>query len=256
MTSQSAPLSLQVVHGLDDLRGQELSDADLLDAYPWPESGGWVRAMMVTTLDGAAAGSDTVSKSLTSKADQRVFRAVRRFADAVLVGAQTIRSERYTPMKAHPEDGAQRAAAGQLPAPTLVVASRSLDLPWDLPVWSSSAQTPIVLTGHDADEKALDEAKKHADVVQLERLRPADFIATLQARGLRRINCEGGPRLLHDLVTDGCLDEADITVAPLFAGTGTTPDTPTLVDPARGRLVHVLLGDDNLITRYLMGAPC
>ncbi len=47
-----------------------------------------VRAMMLTTLDGAVAGPDGVSRSVTSPSDGRVFAATRRYADAVLIGAR------------------------------------------------------------------------------------------------------------------------------------------------------------------------
>ncbi|MEZ5114394.1 MAG: dihydrofolate reductase family protein [Nocardioidaceae bacterium] len=77
----------------------DLSRDDVAAAYPWPDSGPWVRAMMVTTLDGAAAGPDGLSGSISSAADQMVFNAVRRFADCVLVGSGTLRAEEYTPMR-------------------------------------------------------------------------------------------------------------------------------------------------------------
>ena len=55
--------------------------------------------------------------------------------------------------------------------------------------------------------------------------------------------CEGGPRWLHDLVAAGVVDEADITVAPLFAGNATTPRTPALEAVTQMRLTQVLTGD-------------
>ena len=90
-----------------------LDDEQVLASYPWPVDGRWVRAMMVTTLDGAAAGPDGLSGSISSSVDKQVFDAVRRLADAVLVGAGTIRAEGYGPMRAKPADQQRRAAAGQ-----------------------------------------------------------------------------------------------------------------------------------------------
>ena len=55
--------------------------------------------MMVTTLDGAAAGPDGLSGSISGEADKLVFDAVRREADAVLIGAGTMRAERYGPFR-------------------------------------------------------------------------------------------------------------------------------------------------------------
>lgn len=231
----------------------ELDDDQILDAYPWPEQGTWVRAMMVTTLDGAAAGPDGLSGSISGTADGAVFDAVRRLADAVLVGAGTLRSERYGPLKAKPEDQARRAAAGQAPAPVLVFVSASLDLPWDEPVFAESSCTPIVVTGLAATADRLAEAERHCDVVRLdvERFDPAAVIAELERRGLRHIVCEGGPTLLHEIVAAGLCDEADITVSPMFAGTSRTPRSPVLEAVSQLTLAQVIAADSFLMARYL-----
>ena len=81
-----------------------VADDDLPDHYPWPDEGQWVRAMMVCTLDGAAAGPDGLSGSISGPADHAVFAAVRRFADVVLVGGGTVKAEGYGPMRAQDRD--------------------------------------------------------------------------------------------------------------------------------------------------------
>ncbi|MGN6413709.1 dihydrofolate reductase family protein [Flexivirga sp.] len=240
------------VHGPLPLTGGDpLTEDDLLQVYPWPGSGAWLRAMMVTTLDGAAAGPDQLSGSVSSPADQLVFNAVRRDADAVLIGAGTLRAEQYTPMRAKPADTARREAAGQLPAPVIAVVSRSLDLPWQLPVWRESTHRPLVLAPAGVDPGRLETAREHADVIELDRTDPEAIVGALVQRSLTRIVCEGGPRLLRDLVAADLVDEADITVSPVFAGTETSPPTPSLPRVNRFRLAHVLHGDDTLMLRYL-----
>lgn len=229
---------------------RDLDDEGVLAAYPWPEAGRWVRAMMVTTLDGAAAGPDALSGSISSDADRAVFDGVRRLADAVLVGAGTVRAEDYQPMRAKPADAAARERNGQLPAPVLAIVSRSLELNWAHPRFTESTHTPIVLTVEGAT--GLDEARAHADVIALpgESVAPAAGLAALESRGLRRIVCEGGPTLLHELVSADLVDEADITVSPTFAGTGESPRTPA-IDPVRYQLAHALTEDDFVMLRYL-----
>jgi riboflavin biosynthesis pyrimidine reductase len=232
-------------------RGEDLTAHEVAERYPWPEARPWVRAMMVTTLDGAAVGPDGLSKSVTSAADQLVFNAVRRFADVVLIGAQTIRAERYTPMMAKPEDAVRRAAHGQAPAPVLAVVSGSLDLPWDLPVWSESTHRPIVLTHEASAVDRLDRAREHADVIALPALAPEQMIEALIARGLRRIVTEGGPTLLRELIAADLVDEADITLSSVFSGTAESPDTAMLPEVRDFRLEQVLEQDGFLMTRYL-----
>lgn len=231
--------------------GERLSDDDVSASYSWPASGPWVRAMMVTTLDGASAGSDGLSDSVSSDADQVVFAAVRRYADAVLVGSGTLRAEQYTPMQADPANAKQRGADGQLEAPVVAVVSGSLKLPWELPIWTESTHQPLVITQAGGDDQRLAEARRHADVVVLDEVTPLAIVDALVERGLRRIICEGGPQLLRNLVEADVIDEADITLAPIFAGTGDSPSTDSLPDVSHFRLAHVLQGDGTLMMRYL-----
>lgn len=241
------------VHGPLPLTGTNtLTEEDLLRSYPWPGSTRWVRAMMVTTLDGAAVGPDGLSGSVSSPADQLIFNAVRRDADAVLIGAGTLRAEEYTPMRAKPADSERREAAGQLPAPVVAVVSGSLELPWELPIWHESACRPIVLTEVGAaDAGRLATAREHADVIELEQTSPQAIVDALLERKLTRIVCEGGPHLLRDLVAADLVDEADITVSPVFAGTEKSPSTSSLPKVTEFRLAHALYGDDTMMLRYL-----
>ncbi len=234
-----------------DQAGEHLSDEEVARSYAWPEARPWVRAMMVTTLDGASAGSDGLSDSVSSDADQVIFAAVRRYADAVLVGSGTLRTEQYTPMKANPADAGQREADGQRAAPVVAVVSGSLKLPWELPIWTESTHRPLVITEAGADEDRLAEAQKHADVVILDEVTPQTIVDALIERGLRRIVCEGGPQLLRNLVEAGVVDEADITLAPLFAGTENSPSTNSLPDVSHFGLEQVLQGEGTLMMRYL-----
>jgi riboflavin biosynthesis pyrimidine reductase len=229
-----------------------VDDDQVVDAYPWPQVRRWVRAMMVTTLDGAAAGPDGLSGSISGEADKLVFDAVRRHADAVLIGAQTLRAERYGPMRAKAQDAEARRAQGLAPAPRLAVVSRSLDLPWDDPVFSESALPVLVLTGPTADPELVARANERCEVVNVAGDGdPRAFVEALEERGLRRIVCEGGPTLLRHLVAAGMVDEADITVSPVMTGTGTSPDTPRLPSVVGFYLVQVLTADGFLMGRYV-----
>ena len=77
----------------------------------------------------------------------------------------------------------------------------------------------------------------------------------LAGRGLRRVLCEGGPRLLGEMVADGLLDDLCLTFSPLLRG-GDAPralnGAPTA--PRRMRLAHVLEEDGTLLTRWLREA--
>ncbi len=239
----------------DDLT-DDLTDDEVRDAYPWPADERWVRAMMVTTLDGAAAGPDGLSGSISSAVDKAVFNAVRRLAAAVLVGAGTIRAEDYGPMRAKPEDADARSAAGLAPAPVLAIVTGSLDLDFESELFTDSTMRPLVITGSDPDPDRATAARVHGDLVVCPEEKPsaATILRVLEERGLLRIVCEGGPTLLESLVADDLLDEADITVSPTFAGTARTPRTSGLESVAGLELAHVLHAESFLMCRYLRPA--
>ena len=60
----------------------------------------WVVLSMISTADGATA-IDGNSAKLGGPADREVFLHLHRSADCVLVGAQTIRQDSYSPLPAH-----------------------------------------------------------------------------------------------------------------------------------------------------------
>lgn len=248
MTSEQPPLEMVV-----GPTPGPLDAAAAVAAYPWPEERRWVRANMVMTLDGAAVGPDGLSGTITSAGDQLVFRAIRRMSEVVLVGAETIRAERYSPMRRGEDEQRRRKELGLSPAPVVTIVTLSLDLPWNEPLFASSTVTPIVLTAEAADPERVALARRHADVVVLpgDRVRPADALAALEERGLRRVVCEGGPRLLAELVEADLLDEADITISPRFVGSQGTPRTPPMAAATGFELVHVIRDGDFLVNRYV-----
>ena len=71
-------------------------DAPLREVYAAPE-GPWLRANMVSTVDGAATGDNGTSTSINNAIDQVVFDLLRELSDAIVVGAGTLRAEQYRP---------------------------------------------------------------------------------------------------------------------------------------------------------------
>ncbi len=240
---------MRILLGLPDARaplGAALPD----DAYDWPQDGPWTRVTMLRTLDGGVAGPDGKSGSVSSPLDREVLGEVRRRADAVVVGAETLRIERYGPMRARDDALEERRQAGQADAPVLVVVSGSLDLPWEEDVFTESTITPIVATGRSATKAGLERAAAHATVLQVdeERVSASGLLGALHERGLRRVVCEGGPGLLAGFAADDVVDEVCLTVAPL------QPAMVPASDPAEGprgfELVQLLEHESFLFARY------
>lgn len=229
-----------------------------LDAwYPWPPGRPWLRCMMVMSLDGGFRGSDGRSHALSSAADQRVLLQGRRFAHAVIIGAETMRRERYQALRCG--NDATREEAGLDAEPALVIVSASLDLPWDDGALADRTSRPIVVTTQHAPAESLRRAQDAADVIVLpsdrvgpgDRVAPQALIEVLRARGLFHLVCEGGPHLLADLIRAHVVDEADITIAPLLAGGGQIVTASAMDEPIGLQLASLLEHRGWLFSRYV-----
>ncbi|HEX3962858.1 MAG TPA: pyrimidine reductase family protein [Trebonia sp.] len=232
-----------------------LDDAALARLYGYPaDRGRLVRGNMVGSIDGAAA-VDGLSGGLSSPADRRVFWLLRGLADVILVGAGTARAEGYRPTRAAVSWAALGLRAGRPSAPPLALVSRSLDLDPAAPL---IAQAPadartIVITcaASPADRRAAlasvaDVIVAGDDSVDLEAA-----LSALADRGLARVLCEGGPRLLSDVIADGLLNELCLTIAPVLAGPGPVRVLGGSPFPARRlSLAHLLEEDGVLFARY------
>jgi riboflavin biosynthesis pyrimidine reductase len=224
--------------------------------HRWPPAERpWVLANMVAGLDGSTAVGGRVGE-LSSPVDADLFRMLRALADVVLVGAGTVRRERYGPVRLSDHLRAERTNEGRPPVPPLAVVSRSLELDFDAPVFAEAdPESPtIVLTSASAPADRVRAAEGHAEVVIAgeDQVDPAAAMAALGARGARIVLCEGGPTLLGGLVAADALDELCLTIAPVMGGdplpVALTPDGPGPL--ARFRLEHVLNAGSDLFLRF------
>lgn len=205
-----------------------LSDSEISDCYQWPsdEIGRpWVRANMVTSVDGRVTGSTRRSGDVSSAADRRVLRILRATCDAVLVGSTTALTETYGPVKIAAALADIRLSSGRTAEPKAVVATGSGRLPADCP-WLTNPGGAIVLTCRTAKSGHLREVAR----VLVHGEQSVDLkagIAELGRLGLRRILCEGGPTLLNSMLRAGLVDELCATTTPMLVG----PVAPGMAGP-------------------------
>ena len=239
---------------------REWSLAELAAAYAYPEPapGGpqpWLRANMVSTLDGAAQ-HDGRSQPISTATDMRIFGTLRALADVVIVGAETVRQEGYRPARVRAEFAGARESAGQGPAPAIAVVSAGLELDYGLPLFTSPAVPTLILTGAAAAPDRVAAAEKAGaqvviagDGVGVDPVRAVQALAEL---GHTRLLTEGGPRLLGQLVAAGVLDELCLTISPMLtAGDAQRiAGGPSVAVPKRFELVSLLEEDGFLFGRY------
>ncbi|MFJ3170961.1 pyrimidine reductase family protein [Streptomyces roseus] len=237
---------------------REWSLDELAEAYAYPAlgpEGHWLRANMVSTLDGAAQ-HDGRSQPISSETDMRIFGTLRALADVVVVGAETVRQEGYRPARAREAFAARRAAAGQGPAPAIAVVTAGLDLDFSLPLFTSPLVPTLVVTGAAAPaERVAAAAAAGAEVVlagEGAAVDPARIVGELADRGLRRQLTEGGPRLLGQFVAADVLDELCLTISPMLAAGGAQRISggPPVAVPHRLAPASVLEEAGFLYTRY------
>jgi riboflavin biosynthesis pyrimidine reductase len=223
---------------------------------PRPDGRPWVIANMVAGLDGSLAWHGTVG-ALSSAADRSLFLRLRGIADAVLVGAGTVRAEGYGPVKLPEARRVDRVAAGRPAVPPLAVVSHSLDLDWAAPLWDGTADpSPIVVTAASAPVSALARARDHAEVLVAgdASVDLAVALALMAERGMATVLTEGGPTLLDALVAGGLLDELCLTLTPVFGGDPLTMAhrAAPLADLQAFILDGVVRQGDELYLRYLL----
>ncbi|MFD8933789.1 pyrimidine reductase family protein [Streptomyces sp. NPDC059578] len=238
---------------------REWSLDELADAYAYPQGPEvWLRANMVSALDGAAQHEGR-SQPLSNATDMRIFGTLRGLADVVVVGAETVRQEGYRPARAREAFAARRSAAGQGPAPAVAVVSAGLDLDFGLPLFTEPLVPSLLVTGAGAPADRLAAARAAGVEVVIAgdgaAVEPARAVRALADRGLRRLLTEGGPRLLGQFVAAGVLDELCLTLSPMLtAGTAQRiaggPDLPV---PERFSLGSLLEEDGFLFARYHRG---
>ena len=239
----------------------------------------YVIGNFVETLDGVVSlnipghsGGSEISGN--SQQDRMVMGLLRSAADAVIVGAGTLRSvpnhlwtgeHIFPPLADTYRD--LRKLLGKAGLPLNVIVSGSGVLDPKLPVFASGTVSTLVVTNN----QGLQEIHKLAlpsSTVQVEAIAGSGRIsaqAVLEA--VNRVHksdlvlIEGGPHLIGDFFAERLLDELFLTLAPQIAGQDDANQRPALVQghvfaperPLWGKLVSIKRADDHLFLRYAFG---
>ena len=182
---------------------------------------------MVTTGDGKATLEGRTAP-MSAPADRELFHHLRTQADGILVGAGTVRLERYGPVTKTPELQAKRDREGIRHDALAVIASRSGNLPADLPLLTEGDSVRII-----SDLK--------------------EGLKELRNEGIRSLLCEGGPTLNGSLFADHLVDELFLTIAPTVAGAGehlTIVEGPPLPEAVTLEPLTVHEAGGHLFVRY------
>jgi len=234
-----------------------------------------VIANFATTLDGVASltpsglsGGGEITGF--DPHDRMVMGLLRAAADAVIVGAGTLRAvprHRWTAERVYPKLGpayrAFRSTRRKDPEPLNVIVSASGELDLGLPVFHSGEVRVLVVTT-DLGARRLRRSAPPPWVTVVEagkgrRLRARSILRAVgRARGGPLVLVEGGPHLLGDFLSEGRLDELFLTVAPQVAGRDARHPRLSLVEgrafapehPRPASLCDVRRGGELLLLRF------
>jgi riboflavin-specific deaminase-like protein len=169
------------------------------------------------TLDGHATIAGR-SGPIGSQSDAAMLVGLRTRVDAVMIGAGTMRTERYGRVIADPAKRQRREREGLPHDPLMVIISGRLDLPWDAPLFTEGHGRVLICTTSEADPPEcatpVRVLRQHGEQLDL-----AAVLEHLRGeRGVRALLCEGGPHLHAQLIDAGLVDELFVTHAPKLAG--------------------------------------
>ena len=244
--------------------------------FPRPANRPYVIGNFVTTLDGVVslnapgkAGGGEISGF--NHHDQLVMGLLRAVAEAVIVGAGTLRASpqhlwiaevTYRPLAEVYR--VLRSNLGKTEPPLNVIVTARGELNLDLPVFQSGL-VPVLIVTTTNGERRIRRMRRLPSWIQIEAVEDANRLSAQsilqvvdRVRRCDVILTEGGPHLIGDFFAEKSLDELFLTLAPQIAGRDQASERPNLVagktfapeQALWGKLISVKLGGDHLFLRY------
>jgi len=224
----------------------------------------------VSSLDGVVALNVTEPSSGPiisghNPADRFVMALLRACADAVLIGAGTLRADPrhfWTAEHAYPgaatEFAELRRRLGRAARPRLVVVTASGALDPQHPALEAGALILTTAAGASRLQSRAPRASTVAPIGEGKGVGPQRVLEAIRAEGHRLVLCEGGPHLMGDLLAAGLIEELFLTLSPVLAGRPDGERRLGLVEgtallPASGRwatLLSLRRQDSHLFLRY------
>ncbi|HVH65285.1 MAG TPA: dihydrofolate reductase family protein [Candidatus Acidoferrum sp.] len=188
-------------------------------------------ANFVSPIDGIAAieGGRTSSGGIISgrnEADRFVMGLLRAFADAVVVGAGTVRAEGgralWTPDFIFPPAAdayrALRQSLKRAPEPTLVIVTSRGDLNPSDRALQEGAIVLTTKTGASRLGKTLPSATEVRAITDDDQVDVHAILDVVRTEGHRTILTEGGSQLFGEMVAKELVDELFLTLSPSLVG--------------------------------------
>jgi 5-amino-6-(5-phosphoribosylamino)uracil reductase len=210
------------------------------------------------SLDGYLDDSSEHRLILSGEADLDRVDSLRAVADAILVGAATVRNDNPRLLVRSPERIGQRVTAGLPTNPAKVTVTALAKLDPGAAFFTTGECVKVVYCTRDTVAEARAALGDVATVVECEEpLQIRRVCEDLHRRGVRRLLVEGGASMLSQFLAQGLADELQVAIAPFFVGDSAAR---RFVDDGRypwsagrrARLVETRTLDDVVLLRYAL----
>ena len=210
------------------------------------------------SIDGYLGSAAPRRLELSNSADFDRVDAVRASCDAILVGANTVRTDNPRLLVRSKDRQQERTARGLPPSPIKVTVTERVELDPAADFFTTGDAEKLVYCASDGFGDARSRLGPVATVVDGgRRVRMRELSEDLGARGVERLMVEGGGTVHTQFLTADLADELNLVIAPFFVGDhrarrfvddGRFPFNPE----HRARLAEVRQLGDVVLLRYAL----
>jgi 5-amino-6-(5-phosphoribosylamino)uracil reductase len=172
----------------------------------------FVTASVAMSLDGYINDCKPERLMLSSTEDYAEVYRLRSRHEAILVGASTIRSDNPS-LLAQPESA----------SPVKVTITASGDLNPQAHFFQRGAVSKLVYTLPESALTLQEKLSSLAEVIALAELSPKAICKDLAQRGFQSLLIEGGSTIIHQFLSEDCVDRLRLALAPFFVGDAQAP---------------------------------
>lgn len=214
---------------------------------------------MAMTADGKITSAARELPSFTSAEDQKGMDRLRAEADAVLIGAGTMRADDPPLQPRHPHMQAYRRELGKLQPVMAVLVSGSLQIDPAAGFFTQNSGRRIIATVQQAPQAQRATLEQQAELwtVGEQQVDLVALVERLYREGVRTLLVEGGAEINWGFLVADLFDELNITVAPALLGGRTAPtiiggEGLPMAQQRRLQLLEARVVDNEVFCRYRM----
>jgi 5-amino-6-(5-phosphoribosylamino)uracil reductase len=219
----------------------------------------YVLLSVAASVDGYIDDASSKRLLLSNDADFDRVDEARASADAILVGAGTVRRDNPRLLVRSASRRDERVARGLPDSPVKVTLTSSADLDPAASFFTAGTTGKLVYASSPAVAKARERLADAATIIDAgDPPSLAGILADLASRGVRRLMVEGGATVHNQFLTAGLADELHLVIAPFFVGDPAAPRFPgdgafPHHSASKMELAEVRQIGDVVLLRYLLG---